>query len=77
MANHTIGVISTPKAGGTDPLIILNNGSVGHTTILYGASFKFAFGYHEMTTRQSYMYINRWTCLKNVYKHIIVIITLQ
>jgi hypothetical protein len=53
MANHTIGVISTPKAGGTDPLIILNNGSVGHTTILYGASFKFAFGYHEMTTRQS------------------------
>jgi hypothetical protein len=54
IANHTIGVISTPNAGGTEPLITLNNGSVGHATILYGASFNFAFGYHEITTRHNY-----------------------
>mmetsp|Transcript_5101 Transcript_5101/g.6591 ORF Transcript_5101/g.6591 Transcript_5101/m.6591 type:complete len:176 (-) Transcript_5101:227-754(-) len=53
IANHTIGVISTPKAGGTDPLINLSNGSVGQATILYGVSLRFALGYHEITTRQS------------------------
>ena len=49
-----MGVISTPKAGGTDPRIIESRGSVGQTTILYGNSLRFDFGYHEMTTRQSY-----------------------
>ena len=54
IASQTIGVISTPKAGGTDPLISLNNGSVGQATILYGGSLRLALGYHEITTRHSY-----------------------
>ena len=54
IANQTIGVISTPNAGGTDPRINTSSGSVGHAAILYGNSFKFAFGYHDITTRQSF-----------------------
>mmetsp|Transcript_20118 Transcript_20118/g.24038 ORF Transcript_20118/g.24038 Transcript_20118/m.24038 type:complete len:92 (-) Transcript_20118:249-524(-) len=48
-----MGVISTPNAGGIDPRISFNNGSVGQTAILKGSSLSFADGYHEMTTRQS------------------------
>jgi len=51
--NHTTGVMSTPKAGGTDPLNSLNSGSVGQTTILNGTSLTFVDGYHERTMRHS------------------------
>jgi len=53
IASQTIGVMSTPKAGGTDPRIRRNNGSVGHTARLKGTSLRFAVGYHEMTTRHN------------------------
>jgi hypothetical protein len=49
-----MGVISTPKAGGTVPRMPRRRGSVGQTTRLYGNSLRFDFGYHEITTRQSY-----------------------
>ena len=52
-ANQTMGVISTPKAGGMVPLMARRSGSVGQTTTLYGNSLRFDFGYQEMTTRQS------------------------
>eukprot|EP00956_Cyclotella_meneghiniana_P042614 scaffold248664_cov60-Cyclotella_meneghiniana.AAC.1 len=46
--------MSTPKAGGTDPLTSLRKGSVGHTTKLNGSSFTFAVGYHERTIRHNF-----------------------
>eukprot|EP00550_Attheya_septentrionalis_P001499 CAMPEP_0198292202 /NCGR_PEP_ID=MMETSP1449-20131203/10647_1 /TAXON_ID=420275 /ORGANISM="Attheya septentrionalis, Strain CCMP2084" /LENGTH=173 /DNA_ID=CAMNT_0043990999 /DNA_START=289 /DNA_END=810 /DNA_ORIENTATION=+ len=54
-----MGVISTPKAGGTAPRMSLNRGSVGHTATLKGNSFTLVVGYHEMTTRQSMAKENR------------------
>lgn len=48
-----MGVISTPNAGGIDPRISFNSGSVGHTAILNGTSLRLVDGYHEITTRQS------------------------
>eukprot|EP01083_Nonionella_stella_P232074 819026_1 len=53
MASHTIGVMSTPNAGGTLPLTNRRSGSVGHTAKLYGNSLSLAVGYHEITTRHS------------------------
>ena len=49
-----MGVISTPKAGGTAFRMALKRGSVGHATTLKGASFKLVVGYQLKTTRQSY-----------------------
>ena len=57
-----MGVISTPNAGGMDPRIPTNKGSVGHTMMLYGNSLSFALGYHEMTTRQSYEWMDIDKC---------------
>jgi len=51
--SQTIGVMSTPNAGGIDPLIIFSNGSVGHTAILKGASLRLLPGYQDITMRQS------------------------
>ena len=51
--NHTIGVMSTPKAGGTAPRISLSKGSVGHTAKANGNSLRLVVGYHDMTTRHS------------------------
>ena len=53
--NQTMGVMSTPKAGGTAPRINLSSGSVGHTAKAKGNSFRLVVGYHEMTTRHSIM----------------------
>jgi hypothetical protein len=52
--SHTTGVMSTPNAGGTDPLSSRKKGSVGQTTMLNGTSLTFADGYHESTMRHSY-----------------------
>ena len=49
--------ISTPKAGGMLPRTALSKGSVGHAIILQGNSFKFVLGYHEATTRHSYLIV--------------------
>ena len=54
MPNQTTGVISTPNAGGTDPLTRRSNGSVGQTTIEYGNSLTLKFGYHDNTMRHNY-----------------------
>ena len=54
MPNQTIGVISTPNAGGIAPRINLSNGSVGQDTRLKGNSLMFWFGYQEITTRHNY-----------------------
>mmetsp|Transcript_38334 Transcript_38334/g.91796 ORF Transcript_38334/g.91796 Transcript_38334/m.91796 type:complete len:130 (+) Transcript_38334:844-1233(+) len=51
--NQTTGVISTPNAGGIDPLTNLSNGSVGHTIKLKGTSFALAVGYHDKTILHS------------------------
>lgn len=51
--NQTIGVMSTPKAGGTAPRINFSRGSVGHTANAKGNSLRLVVGYHEMTTRHS------------------------
>ena len=51
--NHTIGVMSTPKAGGMALRIARKNGSVGQTTTDHGNSLTFVVGYHDNTTRQS------------------------
>jgi hypothetical protein len=51
--NQTTGVMSTPNAGGTDPLTSLRKGSVGQTTKLNGSSFTFAVGYQESTILHS------------------------
>ena len=51
--SHTTGVISTPNAGGTDPLTKRRSGSVGQTIRLNGSSLTFAVGYHERTIRHS------------------------
>lgn len=51
--NQTTGVISTPNAGGIDPLTNLSNGSVGHTIILKGTSFALALGYQDNTILHS------------------------
>jgi hypothetical protein len=59
IANQTIGVMSTPKAGGTEPRIRRKNGSVGHTARLNGTSLRFAVGYHEITTRHSFAMIGK------------------
>ena len=50
-----MGVMSTPKAGGITPRIDRNNNSVGQTARLKGNSLSFTEGYHEITTRQSYV----------------------
>lgn len=55
IANQTMGVMSTPKAGGITPRMDRSSNSVGHTTRLKGNSFSFTEGYQEITTRQSYM----------------------
>ena len=55
MPNHTMGVISTPKAGGMLPRRTLRSGSVGHATMFQGDSFKFVVGYQERTTRHNYV----------------------
>lgn len=52
--NHTMGVMSTPKAGGMLPRRTLKSGSVGHATMFQGDSFKFMVGYQERTTRHNY-----------------------
>ena len=51
--SHTMGVMSTPKAGGTAPRISLSKGSVGHTANAKGNSLRLVVGYHEMTTRHN------------------------
>ena len=51
--SHTTGVISTPNAGGTDPLTNRSKGSVGQTIRLNGTSFKLAVGYQERTMRHN------------------------
>ena len=51
--NQTTGVISTPNAGGIDPLTNLSKGSVGHTIILKGTSFALALGYQDNTILHS------------------------
>lgn len=51
--SHTTGVMSTPNAGGTDPLTRRRSGSVGQTIRLNGSSLTFAVGYHERTMRHS------------------------
>ena len=53
MASHTIGVMSTPNAGGTAPRMARSSGSVGHAAKLKGSLLRSVFGYHEITTRQS------------------------
>mmetsp|Transcript_16805 Transcript_16805/g.35271 ORF Transcript_16805/g.35271 Transcript_16805/m.35271 type:complete len:164 (-) Transcript_16805:33-524(-) len=45
--------MSTPNAGGTDPLTKRRSGSVGHTTMLKGTLLMFADGYHERTIRHN------------------------
>ena len=54
MPNQTTGVISTPNAGGTDPLTNRSNGSVGQTMMLNGNSFRLADGYQDSTIRHSF-----------------------
>lgn len=54
IASQNTGVMSTPKAGGIDPLTNRNKGSVGHATIFHGSLFKSVSGYHDATTRHSY-----------------------
>ena len=57
--NQTTGVISTPNAGGIEPLTNLKRGSVGQTATLNGNSFSSAEGYHDITMRQSFTYQRR------------------
>jgi hypothetical protein len=51
--SQTMGVMSTPNAGGTAPLINFSKGSVGQTANAKGNSLRLVVGYHEMTTRHS------------------------
>lgn len=54
MANQNTGVMSTPKAGGMEPLTSRKRGSVGHATIFQGSLLRSVSGYQEATTRQSW-----------------------
>lgn len=58
--NQTMGVMSTPKAGGTAPRVNFKSGSVGQTTKLKGGLFTSVVGYHDMTTRQSFWFGLVW-----------------
>ena len=70
MPSHTIGVMSTPKAGGTAPRMARNKGSVGHATIFHGNSFNFVAGYQDKTTRHSLGWKNEGECqFISVYEH--------
>mmetsp|Transcript_68113 Transcript_68113/g.156302 ORF Transcript_68113/g.156302 Transcript_68113/m.156302 type:complete len:220 (-) Transcript_68113:117-776(-) len=51
--SHTIGLMSTPNAGGTTPRVNASRGSVGQATKLKGASFRSMLGYQESTIRAS------------------------
>lgn len=51
--NQTTGVMSTPNAGGIDPLTNRSRGSVGQTMTRNGNSFALADGYQERTMRHS------------------------
>lgn len=52
-ASQTIGLTSTPNAGGTTALVGLSIHSVGSTIILKGNDVKFVFGYHDITILES------------------------
>jgi len=61
--NHTTGVMSTPNAGGTDPLNNRRKGSVGQTIRLNGSSFILAVGYHDSTMRHNCERTNKKNCI--------------
>ena len=52
-ASQTIGLTSTPNAGGTTALVGLSIHSVGSTIILNGNDVKLVFGYHDITILES------------------------
>mmetsp|Transcript_36854 Transcript_36854/g.80641 ORF Transcript_36854/g.80641 Transcript_36854/m.80641 type:complete len:232 (-) Transcript_36854:61-756(-) len=57
--SQTMGVISTPNAGGTAPLMSRKRGSVGQTARKKGKSLTLVVGYHEITTLHSMANENR------------------
>ena len=52
-ASQTIGLMSTPKAGGTMLLVGLKSHSVGKTTKEKGGLARSVLGYHDITTLHS------------------------
>jgi hypothetical protein len=56
--SHTIGVMSTPNAGGTAFRIDLNKNSVGHATNIHGIDCNEVVGYQLRTIRHSYIFVN-------------------
>ena len=63
--SHTMGVMSTPKAGGTAFRIDLNKNSVGHATRIHGISRNDVFGYQLKTMRHSCV-LSAWWWWSNV-----------